>query len=100
MALDGKYNIRLKTPLGHMKAVVVMEEKDGKCSGSITCLASVAPFENGDVDGNKFKFSAVMPTPVGKIKFDMEGSVDGDEFNAVTDSSLGHIVITGERVAE
>ena len=97
MALDGKYNIRLKTPLGHMKAVVTMEEKDGKVSGNITCMASVAPFENGVVDGNKFSFSAIMPTPLGKIKFDMSGSVEGDAFNAETDSSLGHIVITGER---
>lgn len=97
MAIEGTYNIKLKTPLGFMKAVVEMHQNDNVCSGQITCLDSVAPFENGEVDGNNFKFHAVMPTPIGKIKFDMAGSVDGDNFTAVTDSTLGHIDVVGER---
>ena len=97
MAIEGVYNIKLQTPLGFMKAVVEMHEEGGTCSGQITCLDSKAPFENGEVNGSHFKFHAVMPTPIGKINFDMEGSVDGDSFQAITDSTLGHITVTGER---
>lgn len=97
MAVEGVYNIKLKTPLGFMKAVVEMHENGNTCSGKITCLDSKAPFENGEVNGNRFKFHAVMPTPIGKIKFDMEGSVEADAFHATTESTLGHIVVTGER---
>ena len=97
MAIEGTYNIKLKTPLGFMKAVVEMHEEGAVCSGKVTCLDSVAPFENGEVDGNHFKFHAVMPTPIGKIQFDMAGQVEGDTFTAVTDSTLGHIDVTGER---
>lgn len=97
MAIEGVYNVKLKTPLGFMKAVVELHEENNTCSGQIVCLDSKAPFENGEVNGNQFKFNAVMPTPIGKIKFDMEGSIDGDVFQATTNSTLGHIVVTGER---
>ena len=96
--IDGIYNVKLKTPLGSLKAVVYLNDNgDNTCSGKITCMKSVAPFETGEIDGNNFKFSAIMPTPLGKINFDMVGHIDGDTFYAETDSKLGHIIVSGER---
>lgn len=99
--IDGTYNVKLKTPLGAMKAVVELKNNgDNTCSGKIVCMKSVAPFETGEVDGDNFKFSAIMPTPLGKIGFDMAGHIDGDTFYAETDSKLGHIIVSGDRAAE
>lgn len=96
--IDGIYNVSLKTPFGALKAVVELQAKDdGSCFGKVKCMGKEAEFDDGTVDGDTFKFAAVMPTPLGKMDFKLDGKIDGDVFYAETDSKLGHIIIQGNR---
>ena len=99
MAVDGKWEITINSPLGAQKAVLDIATKDGALTGTQTAQQGSGPLENGKVDGNNVSWSAKITTPL-PLTLDFAGTVDGDKLSgSVKAGSFGSFPFTGSRSA-
>ena len=47
MAIDGKWNITIKTPMGEQTATLTLKEEGGALTGEMSGAAGTSPIENG-----------------------------------------------------
>src|SRR6185436_17871260 len=64
MAVDGKWEIVINSPLGAQKAVLDMATDGNSLSGTQTAQQGSGPLENGKVDGNNLTWSAKITNPM------------------------------------
>ena len=99
MAVDGKWEIVINSPLGAQKAVLDMATDGNSLSGTQTAQQGSGPLENGKVDGNNLTWSAKITNPMPLI-LDFTGTVDGDKLSgSVKAGSFGSFPFTGNRIA-
>lgn len=99
MAIDGTYKVA-----GEAKGVSIEGTIDVKTDGNtLTGTAHLhnaeMPLEDGKVNGNDFTCNVVAPTPMGNMKFKVEGTVDGDKVTGTLKALLVKASFTGERIA-
>jgi hypothetical protein len=99
MAVDGKWEIVINSPLGAQKAQLDIASKDGALTGTQTAQQGSGPLENGKVDGNNVSWSAKITTPL-PLTLDFNGTVEGDKLSgSVKAGSFGSFPFTGSRTA-
>src|SRR5471032_622207 len=99
MAVDGKWEIVINSPLGAQKAVLEMASNGSALTGTQTAQQGSGPLENGKVDGNNVSWSAKITTPL-PLTLDFAGTVDGDKLSgSVKAGSFGSFPFTGSRSA-
>ncbi len=77
MAVDGKWNIVIKTPMGDQNGVLTLKQEGDALTGSMDGASGNAPIENGKVEGEKLSWQAKVTTPM-PITLEFEGTIDGD----------------------
>lgn len=65
--IQGKYNIKMKTPIGDKIGSISFEEKPDKLIGVLELMGNSNSFE-GKTNGNNFSFSGETITPIGKVR--------------------------------
>src|SRR5215475_8334453 len=99
MAVDGKWEIVINSPLGAQKAVLDMASDGSSLTGTQTAQQGSGPLENGKVDGNNLSWSAKISSPL-PLTLDFTGTVDGDKLSgSVKAGSFGSFPFTGSRTA-
>jgi hypothetical protein len=99
MAVDGKWEIVINSPLGAQKATLDIATNGGALTGTQTAQQGSGPLENGKVDGNTVSWSAKITTPM-PLTLDFTGTVDGDKLSgSVKAGSFGSFPFTGGRAA-
>jgi hypothetical protein len=99
MAVDGKWEIVINSPLGAQKASLDIATSDGALTGTQTAQQGSGPLENGKVDGNAVSWSAKITSPM-PLTLDFSGTVDGDKLSgSVKAGSFGSFPFTGNRSA-
>jgi hypothetical protein len=99
MAVDGKWEIVINSPLGAQKAQLELKTEGGTLSGSQQAAQGSGPLENGKVDGNNLSWSAKISSPM-PLTLDFTGTVDGDKLSgSVKAGSFGSFPFSGTRVA-
>lgn len=99
MAIDGKWEITINSPLGAQKATLDLKTDGTSLSGSQQAAQGSGPLENGKVDGNSLSWSAKISSPM-PMTLDFSGTVDGDKLSgSVKAGSFGSFPFTGNRVA-
>ena len=99
MAVDGKWEIVINSPLGAQKAQLELKTDGGTLSGSQQAAQGSGPLENGKVDGNNLSWSAKISSPM-PLTLDFTGTVDGDKLSgSVKAGSFGSFPFSGTRVA-
>jgi len=99
MAVDGKWEIVINSPLGAQKAVLDMTTSGDSLTGTQTAQQGSGPLENGKVDGNNLSWSAKISSPL-PLTLDFAGTVDGDKLSgSVKAGSFGSFPFTGSRSA-
>jgi len=99
MAVDGKWEIVINSPLGAQKAQLDLKTDGGTLSGSQQAAQGSGPLENGKVDGNTVSWSAKISSPM-PMTLDFTGTVDGDTLSgSVKAGSFGSFPFNGTRVA-
>ena len=99
MAVDGKWEIVINSPLGAQKAQLDLATKDGALTGSQQAAQGSGPLENGKVDGNAVSWSAKITSPM-PMTLDFTGTVEGDKLSgSVKAGSFGSFPFSGTRVA-
>lgn len=100
MAVDGKYEASIETPVGAMKATIVLITDGTSLSGSADGKVGHADFSGGTVNGQEAAWTMSIKTPIGKMELACTVTVDGDTLTGeVKAGSFGVFPIEGGRVA-
>jgi hypothetical protein len=99
MAVDGKWEIVINSPMGAQKATLDLATDGNTLSGSQQAAQGSGPLENGKVDGNNLSWSAKISSPM-PLTLDFTGTVEGDKLSgSVKAGAFGSFPFTGNRVA-
>ncbi len=99
MAIDGKWEIVINSPLGAQKATLDLASDGATLTGSQSAAQGSGPLENGKVDGNAVSWSAKISSPM-PLTLDFNGAVEGDKLSgSVKAGAFGSFPFTGSRVA-
>ena len=99
MAVDGKWEIVINSPLGAQKAQLEFKADGAGLTGSQQAAQGSGPLENGKIDGNAVSWSAKITSPM-PMTLDFAGTVEGDKLSgSVKAGSFGSFPFTGTRVA-
>jgi len=86
MAIDGKWNITIKTPMGDQGGVLTLKQEGDALTGEMSGPNGAAPIENGKVDGDTLSWHAKVTSPM-PITLEFTGKTDGDSISG--DVKLG-----------
>jgi hypothetical protein len=97
MAVDGKWEIVINSPLGAQKATLDVATDGSALTGTQTAQQGSGPLENGKVDGNNVSWSAKISSPL-PLTLEFAGTVDGDKLSgSVKAGSFGSFPFNGTR---
>lgn len=100
MAVDGKYDITMNTPMGAQKATVEFTTDGTKLSGRMSSMMGAIEFDNGVIDGNNLTWVANAKTPMGDMDVQCSAVVDGDSLSGEAKmGSFGSASFNGTRSA-
>ncbi|MEI7790740.1 MAG: hypothetical protein WCJ15_06130 [Alphaproteobacteria bacterium] len=98
MAVDGKWEIVINSPLGAQKATLDIATDGTALTGTQQAAQGSGPLENGKVDGNNVAWSAKISSPM-PLTLDFIGTVDGDKLSgSVKAGAFGSFPFNGNRV--
>ena len=97
MAIDGKWEITINSPMGAQKAQLELAAKDGALTGTQHAQGSSQPVANGKVDGNAVSWSANITSPM-PMTLEFTGTVEGDALKgSVKAGAFGSFPFSGAR---
>ncbi len=76
MAIDGKWNLTIKTPMGDQTGVLTLKQEGDALTGEMSGPQGAAPIENGAVEGDVLKWHAKVTSPM-PITLEFEGKEEG-----------------------
>jgi len=99
MAVDGKCEITINSPLGAQKAVLDLKSDGAALNGTQTAQGSTQPLANGKLDGDKLSWSANITNPM-PMTLEFTGAVEGDTLKgSVKAGAFGSFPFSGGRSA-
>ena len=97
MAVDGKWNLKIKTPMGEQSGVLELKTNGGALTGSMSGNMGSVAIENGSVAGGAVKWSAKVTSPM-PITLEFDGKVAGDSISGnVKLGAFGTSTFSGTR---
>jgi len=98
MTVDGTYNVQVSSSMGTQPATITLKEDGELLTGSIAGDQGTQVFEGGTVEGNNVAWSVQMTGPMGQIKLDFKGTIDGDDISGeIQLGSFGTATFKGAR---
>ena len=84
------------------EGIVELYEQDGELRGVMigTFFWMPSSFCGGKIDGDNFEFEAPFNTACQQYVLRVKGTVKGDELEAIAESSMGPLTVTGYRVQD
>jgi|SRR5580692_4328804 hypothetical protein len=99
MAIDGKWEITINSPMGAQKAVLDLKSDGATLSGTQAAQGTTQPLANGKVDGGKISWSANITSPM-PMTLEFAGEVEGDSLKgSVKAGAFGSFPFQGGRSA-
>ncbi len=80
MAVDGNWNLTIKTPMGDQTGLLTLNTEGGALTGQMSGNMGAVPIENGSVEGDAVKWSAKVTSPM-PITLEFDGKVEGDSLS-------------------
>ncbi|GAB4525181.1 MAG: hypothetical protein Kow00133_13670 [Amphiplicatus sp.] len=77
MAVNGKWNLVIKTPMGDQQGVLSLNQDGDSLTGEMSGAMGSVPIENGRVEGESLKWSAKVTSPM-PITLEFDGKLDGE----------------------
>lgn len=97
MAIDGKWNLTIQTPLGEQTSVLEVSSANGTLTGTLTGDQGTQTIENGTIEGDEASWSVdiVVPMP---MTLGFTGSVSGDSLSGTVKlGAFGESTFAGAR---
>lgn len=86
MAVDGKWNITIKTPMGDQTALLTLKQDGDALTGDMSGAMGTVEAQNGKVDGDTLSWSANVTSPM-PVTLEFTGKTEGDAISG--DVKLG-----------
>ncbi|MBI3677784.1 MAG: hypothetical protein HY243_14340 [Proteobacteria bacterium] len=97
MAVDGKYNITINSPMGAQKGTLELKANGGALAGTQSGQQGSMEIANGKVDGNAVSWSISITSPMPMV-LEHSGTVDGNKISgSVKAGAFGSFPFSGER---
>ena len=97
MAIDGKWNLTMNSPMGARPAEAEFTSAGSVLSGNFGGAAGAVALA-GTVDGNAVTWAATVNGPMGQMELKFDGTVDGDALSGtVAFGAFGSGSFTGTR---
>jgi hypothetical protein len=97
MAVDGKWNIAIETPMGTRQAELELKADGSALSGTQSADGQSGPIQDGSVDGNKVSWKVDITNPM-PLTLTFTGNVDGDKISGDADTgTFGSFPFSGSR---
>ena len=97
MAVDGNWNLTIKTPMGDQTGLLTLNTEGGALTGQMSGNMGAVPIENGSVEGDAVKWSAKVTSPM-PITLEFDGKVEGDALSGnVKLGAFGTSTFSGAR---
>lgn len=96
-AVDGEWNVTIKSPMGDQNAVLTVNSDGGSFNGTMVGGLGSMDIANGTVDGNTLSWGMdiTMPMP---MHLDATATVDGDAMTGeVKTGAFGSMGLSGTR---
>ena len=88
MAIDGIYDLTVRTPLGVLNSKLTLKTEGNALSG--TSEASTVTTEvSGRVNSNQVEWRDKPNTPLGPMDVTFKGKVEGDRISGKAETSVG-----------
>lgn len=98
MAVDGKWNLTINTPMGTQTPTLTLKNEGGKLSGSLDGAQGRADIKEGSAEGDNATFKLDINGPAGQIELTFKGAVDGDAIQGDVElGAFGSAKFTGKR---
>lgn len=98
MAVDGTYEITVKSPLGDQKSNLTIKSDGATFTG--TAVGAMGSSDvSGEVDGNTISWKQQMTVPM-PMTLDMKATIDGDTLTGTVGAgAFGSFPMNGTRTA-
>jgi hypothetical protein len=97
MAVDGNFDVEVKTPVGLQSGSLTLAAQGDQLTGQLVTPKGTSEITEGAVTGDHVSFTAKIKTPMGRMRAHIEGDVDGDRFVGTAKLPLGIAEISGVR---
>lgn len=99
MAVDGTYDIEMTTQMGKRTSKLTLKSSGNALSGTVASDLGTVDFDGGTVDGDSVAFSMNVSGPMGQMKLDYSGKVEGDNISGTVQlGQYGSAPFSGKRV--
>ncbi|MFO1118315.1 MAG: hypothetical protein U1E28_21810 [Beijerinckiaceae bacterium] len=97
MAIDGKWNLTINTPMGAQSSTLEVASSGASLTGKQTGAQGSQAIENGAVNGDEASWSIDITVPM-PMTLSFKGKVSGDKLSGtVTLGAFGDSTFMGER---
>jgi hypothetical protein len=76
MAVNGKWTLSIKTPMGEQKATLELAQDGAALKGTMAGAMGSVAIENGSVDGDAVKWNAKVTSPM-PLTLEFAGKLEG-----------------------
>jgi len=95
MAVDGTWNLTIKTPMGDQNATITLKQEGDALSGDMSGAQGGGPIENGRVEGDAIKWDAKITSPM-PMTLSFDGKLEGADLNGTVQlGAFGASTFTG-----
>ena len=99
MALEGTYNVKMKSPMGEQDGSFTFKTDGDVLLGTATAAGVTTDISDGNVIGDSFGCKFGMKTPMGKVKITVRGTVEGDRISGTFKMLVGTFAFEGTKVS-
>lgn len=97
MSAQGRWDIKLKSPMGEQAATLDLAVDGSALTGRLESPLASADLEDGEIDGDKLSWSAKVTKPM-PLKMDFTATVSGDTISGdASFGSFGNATFEGTR---
>ncbi|HEY5347312.1 MAG TPA: hypothetical protein VIJ72_03895 [Rhizomicrobium sp.] len=97
MAVDGKWEIVVNSPMGAQKATLDLKADGASLTGTQVAPQGSMAIANGKVDGNNVSWSTAITSPM-PMTLEFAGTVEGDAISGkVKAGAFGSFPFSGNR---
>jgi hypothetical protein len=97
MSVEGKWNLKIQTPMGEQTPTLTLVAKGNALSGTFAGARGTANFDGGTIDGNNIAFTVKIEAMGQTFSLECQAAIDGDKISGEIKSPMGPTRFSGVR---
>jgi hypothetical protein len=97
MSVEGKWNLKMQTPMGEQTPTLTLVADGNALSGTFTGARGAANFDGGTINGNNIAFTVKIEAMGQTFSLECKAAIDGDKISGEIKSPMGPTQFSGVR---